>query len=496
MIPYLTTSLRLLAATALLGHAASAAAQVVQIKTVPVAAGEQFLIHPSANRGLAGVSVAIDDPLLDAFRNPALGAQLTGSRVFTAPAYYSVANDNGSGRTLPLGGLLAGREWFGTASIAFQQLHPPSRWRFCCFPMADVAGLSTVPPREQSADAVTNLFASGSLGRRLAGGRTSVGVGASHARLRGVDGVDLLYAASESVRQSGGMTDVRAGLSRDLGGDQRLDLLLLHQRVDVVHEVRYADVFWTTEWVPVVTWREEVNRDQTRVWGAQAGYTRRLDDEGWRGGATGTMNYMRHPKIPNYELMNIPRDPGHSWAYNLGAGVGRREGPVRVGVEVIYEPIWSRTWAETEEEIDTPGGGTISAGGRTVENDFRFNNSHVRIGAGREDRLGFQLGLHVRSISYTLDQQDFRTSTRREQKESWMEWTPTWGLSLHFPEIEVRYTGRYVSGTGRPGVALTGMADAASLTSSYILAPSGPLTLGEAGVLSHQVAVSLPVGRR
>ena len=35
---------------------------------------------------------------------------------------------------------------------------------------------------------------------------------------------------------------------------------------------------------------------------------------------------MDHPKIPNYEIMNIPRDPGTSWSYNLGVGIARDDG--------------------------------------------------------------------------------------------------------------------------------------------------------------------------
>jgi hypothetical protein len=208
---------------------------------------------------------------------------------------------------------------------------------------------------------------------------------------------------------------------------------------------------------------------------------------------------MTHPKIPNYEIMNIPRDPGTSWAYNFGVGVSRSDGPFRLGLDAVYEPIWSHTWADTDVVIPTDAGGTIPPGGRTVENDFRFSNAHLRIGLAREPehRLGFQLGLAVRSISYDLDQYDFVRGRRRGQDESWMEWVPSWGLSLRFPELQVRYAGRLTSGTGRPGIAWMGTrGDAVSLAANhFILAPSGPLTLNESRVLSHQVAVIFPMGR-
>ena len=55
----------------------AAAAQFVSLKTVPIATEDQFLIFPSQNLGMAGVSIALDDPLLDPFVNPAKGSRLS-----------------------------------------------------------------------------------------------------------------------------------------------------------------------------------------------------------------------------------------------------------------------------------------------------------------------------------------------------------------------------------------------------------------------------------
>ena len=78
-----------------------------------------------------------------------------------------------------------------------------------------------------------------------------------------------------------------------------------------------------------------------------------------------------------------------------------------------------------------------------------------------------------------------------------MEWTPTWGLSLRLTDLEIRYAGQVTTGTGLPGVAWTGVvADRvfAAEASDFIVAPSGPLTLQEAHVVSHQISVSVPLG--
>src|SRR2546430_9641136 len=76
---------------------------------------------------------------------------------------------------------------------------------------------------------------------------------------------------------------------------------------------------------------------------------------------------------------------------------------------VVYQPIWSTTWAEAQTPVVTVAGGTIPVGGRTVENGFHFSNALIRIGVSREVTLGpltraaaLQLGLAVRSVHYNL----------------------------------------------------------------------------------------------
>jgi autotransporter-associated beta strand protein len=152
------------------------------------------------------------------------------------------------------------------------------------------------------------------------------------------------------------------------------------------------------------------------------------------------------------------------------------------------------------------GGTTIAAGGRTVENWFRFSNAIVRMGFSQTapldqlhtSTLGFQLGVDVHSIRYRLEQLDRGQERRRFQNESWVEWAPTWGLSLTFPGLEVRYTGRTTHGTGRPGVAPQGIVappgtlEAAS-TRNILVAPNGPLTLDPVSVTTHQISLSVPI---
>src|SRR5690242_16213215 len=68
-----------------------AGAQLIQIKTLPIADGDQWRIFPSANSGMAGVSIAVADSLLDPFVNPAKASRVTPGRngtFFGSPTFY------------------------------------------------------------------------------------------------------------------------------------------------------------------------------------------------------------------------------------------------------------------------------------------------------------------------------------------------------------------------------------------------------------------------
>src|ERR1043165_9122183 len=51
-------------------------AQIIDLKTTPLAGSDQFTFYPSTGLGITGVSIAIDDSLHDPFTNPAKGKRL------------------------------------------------------------------------------------------------------------------------------------------------------------------------------------------------------------------------------------------------------------------------------------------------------------------------------------------------------------------------------------------------------------------------------------
>jgi hypothetical protein len=105
-----------------LASVAKVSAQIIPIRSVPLAQGDQFLIFPTANLGMGSVSIALADSLLDPFRNPAMGARVAASRLFAAPTVYGISRETGGGRTLPLAVLGRVGPWFGGLSGAFQQV--------------------------------------------------------------------------------------------------------------------------------------------------------------------------------------------------------------------------------------------------------------------------------------------------------------------------------------------------------------------------------------
>jgi len=290
-----------------------------------------------------------------------------------------------------------------------------------------------------------------------------------------------------------------------------MEAMLLHDRFNMNQDVTWADQVWDPN-TRSFAFRERVdhNLDRTNTWGLHLGYSQPFADSGWRVGGIITTNLASHPKLPDYQIaqvMTIPWDPGHSAAYNFGVGIAKASGPTTFGVDAVFEPIKTHTWGEAPSAIVTETG-TLPAGGKTTENFFSFSNAILRTGLGRDipidtvhgslKSIRLELGLAMRSINYTLNQFDHVAASNRQQDESWMEWTRTWGLGLRFSDLEVRYTGRVSTGDGRPGIqnfggpiALTAAGDAAG--KNFLSAPSGALSLTGVKVTTHQISVSVPI---
>ena len=480
--------LRYSTAVLLLALPVTLEAQHISLKTVPIPLGEQFSIFPSRNLGMGSVRVAHDDAQLDPFTNPARISMAPDLRVFALPTFYGEANSMLGGRTFPIAVVVPGKRIFGSAAFAMQQVDTPRRFRWG-------------PPIVEDGSVFgeeggSNVYVQGSVGARLSK-RTALGASVYHADLDGVDAVNLLYGNSIAIDQSGSVGDVRVGLLHDFGAERRLDAVVLRSSVDMRHDVLYQDWTWTpTGPTDVRTWTE-LNEDRTITWGAHLRYRQPLNTTGAYLGLIATGSTKAHPKIPNYNIVNIPRDPGNSTAFNFGVGLSNITSDGEFSMELVYEPGRSHTWAYADTAIAAPAG-TIQPGGKTVDNQFRYGNWNLAVGVAREgERGGFQLGLRMHQTRFSLDQHNYLTSTRRRTDERWLEWAPSWGGVLKFKGFDLRYTGRATM-KGWPSVTFLGGRAEMAVSApdiDYVVGPTGPVQLQEYRVTMHRFMVSVPFGR-
>jgi hypothetical protein len=478
--------------------------QNITLKTVPIPTGEQFLLFPSLRLGMGGVFIALDDPVAAPFANPARRLAAGRGRVYATPTFYGETNGSVGGRSLPISSLFAGERLHGGFAIALQQVNDESR-RFT--PVFEGGGRTLLD------NARNNTYLFGTVGGRV-GERTSVGASVFQAELGAVDGVNLLYAQASGIAQDGALTELRLGFTHDLGEERRLEGTLTNTRLDMTHDVHYVEWRWECDPrvpaqppqpicnAPTVRSWDELNEDRTVTWGTNLRFSQPIDEVS-RVGFLFAASTKDHPKIPNYNIVNIPRDPGNSTVFNLGAGVSHQEGPVSAGLDVIFEPGRSHTWAFADTLTRLPSGDTLRPGEKTVDNEFSFRNASIGLGVQREgERYGFQLGLRLRQISYSLDQQNFLAERVRKTDESWMEWVPTWGALAKMGALELRYTGRFTAKGFQPiGIPffVRGVEDVAAAAEpgvDFVVGATEPVNMPEYRVTVHRITLSMPLGRR
>jgi len=484
-----------------------ARSQVITVKTAPIADGGQFAFLPSANLGMGGLSIALPDSALDPFINPAAGARFSGVRVFGAPTFFSVTRKAGGGLTLPLGSSISSGPWFTQLLVAMQDIERTGNDGAVVSPLAasDVRAPGSATDVVVTSDdnrSRENRYVHGMLGRRLGHG-FSLASSASWWRLNVVDGVELYYPSSASVRQHGEASDVRVGVFKEFGRGHSLEAVALHNRFAMTQDVASIETLWDPTLRQFTSRsRVEPNADHTDTWGLHLAYLRPLADSTWHVGAVLTGNRITQPRLPAYDLPEVPADAGRAQAYNIGAGISRSHGPLVAGFEAIYEPIWSRSWVRADEATESRDGTVIEAGTTALENHFRFDNAIARLGLSAvlpiaaEHALTLEAGGQLRAIRYRLEQHDAIQVARTASTQSWNEWTRSWGVSYRFAGAGLHYRGYLTTGASRPGfdddggVVFAPGIDARPGFGSTI--PFG-LRFDDVRTTTHQISFSVPI---
>jgi uncharacterized protein YchJ len=474
-------------------------AQVIRIKTAPVADGDQFAFFPSANLGMGGVSITLADSLLDPFTNPAKGTRLDRSYVLGSPAVFSVSGNSGGGQTFPLGAFLARGTSFASVMLVTQRISPTSTQVQLPPPVLESSTLDSDVSGSPSVSHA-NHYAFLSVGHRIAAYGLSLGASALVSGLGNIDGTERLYPASQSVGQDGHATDLRLGMLKEWHGARSLELLVVHNRFGMIHDVDYLEQFWDPHSRQFRSrTRLERDADRVRVWGMQLKYERPLgaEDSDWRIGALVTANRQSRPAVANDEIMSIAQDEGHASAFDFGVGVSKSLDGSIFGIDAIYEPIWSHTWAH---DYSADPAVSPQAGATTMDNRFRYSNAILRVGLGQdvalnaESMLRLQFGALVKSTDYRLDQHDVVSSETRRRNQRWTEWSWTWGAGFHLSSVGINYRGVLTTGTGRSGVPSGGdvvFAPPPGIRSFPIIPVSSPLA--DVHVTTHQLSVAVPI---
>jgi hypothetical protein len=487
--------------TAVPAAATAAHAQIIAVKTAPIADGGQFAFLPSANLGLGGLSIALPDSTLDAFVNPAKGSRLRGTHVFGSPTFYTVSRGAGGGLTLPVGTSISSGAWFSQFAIAMQEVEHTGRDDGVLFPTVALEGDVPAPFVQDDEPSRRNQYLHATVGRRLSRLGASVAASASWWSLNALDGVELYYPGSQHVRQHGEALDLRLGLFKEWRG-QSLEALVLRNRSGMNQDVAFADIFWDPSQRQIVQIaRFEPNAERTETWGLHLGYTRPLADSSWRLGGIVTANRIEQPRLPNYGLPQVPADEGRAHAYDVGAGISRSGKSWTFGVDAIFEPIWSRSWDHARKATETRTGVPIAAGTTTLANRFRFTNGILRAGVGTSGvvtetvSIGFEAGGQLKAVRYRLEQFDAVQLSETASTQSWNEWTRSWGMSLRFAGADLRYRGSLTTGAGRPGFDDEGpVFTAVDALSSFRPFPAFAVTpFGDVRVTTHQISFSIAI---
>lgn len=466
--------------------------QEINLRTVPLIAVNQTDFYPSLSRGMGNLSIAFDDPLVDPLINPAKASKLGGLEVFFSPTRNTWSNKDGrpvytnSGsakymgtaiNSMPFGLYLKKGNLFTGGIISYQSYSSDRS-----IPSYSLNGNS-------KSDVGNNVYLFGLAGIYFPGLKLSAAGSVSWSELHAIDGVNLLYPGSYDIKQYGRSLDYKIGLMGELSEKEQLEFVIARTTFKSSHEVTYNNPYWFYTDIWFGGYRTELNKDESNGWIIHTKYDNSISDK-VKVGAVFTVNWKEHPKIPNYALANIPRDPGSSTAYNIGVGIVDSGERTTLGFEYIYEPMTSYTWAEA-------GTGNLSypSSFKTVENFFDFYNHIIRGGIYTKTDiswLDYRLGVQLYFNKYNLKQNDNILNTSRTVNEDWLETTLCGGLTINLSGFKILYSLQVILGNGIVGSENNRVIayDIASMRgeADFLIAPGGSLSVDDIPLITQQIS--------
>ncbi len=435
--------------------------------------------------------VAVDDPLRDPFLNPAIKGDRR-LRLSVTPTIYGDKRETVQGRTLPFSAVITGTDWFGTLAFALQELEDNPKEVFS-LPSELKGAVEGGEPRR-------NTFAVGSIGRRL-GPRASLGLKLAYGELELLDGERRLYPSALALSQAGEIRAVTLGAAYAPKEDHFLRATLTNSLVEMEHEGtgwrrRASDIPGIPGPAELWSWTDG---SRSEVWEGRVHYTLTIPRERLRLTAMASLQRRDQSRIPGYDLVHIPFDPGSTTLGEVGLGWDAVGPLFRLAIEVGVSPGSAETRILADSTLSS-NGTTLQRGDPAFSHDFRFTNwwatagVDVPLGPG-----GFQLGLGALGHRFRLEQRDHLRGEDHEYKISWTEWVPSLGVRVVMRGVEMGYALRLINRGTAPCDPHSYRSLCRTMPVPYHftglrVAPTLPEDLPDFSLTTHQLTVSVPLG--
>jgi hypothetical protein len=472
----------------------AASAQIIGVKTYPILVGDAFLPLPSEREAMGGISIALSDRLRDPFINPAEMTDVPQSYAtgFLRRNRWEIDQLQSSGNhqidnpwetttqtrryasnvSLPVAIMLTYESIAIGAIGSYQHLISSNLERH--------TQTGAVPVSSESVHRADHYPYSVGAAVKLPGTGISLGAGISMIHIHGLDGIQFLYPDAQMLQVTGSEFTYRFGITQLMEDSSKLSVVGGRMLYETFQQATYANA------------RPVDNQDKNQTWFADARYRMPLSD-GVDIGLQAAGNWKQHPKIPDYPITGIPRDPGTTTAYNFGAGIAwKGESSTTLALEYLIEPVASKTWVEAAQD-QMVNGRLIHASEVTQRNNYTFLNHRVRFGAEIRPTSWLVVRggstLHYYSYDYEFINLISNIERHADPQMEWTEIDLTGGITASIGPLELGYQVSMLTGAGILDRIERGWGPLSLRSSSDFFLPPNPwVQLQPVPAFTHQVS--------